>query len=212
MKHLLSILIFLSFMSVVSAEETTNNCELVSNVEKSDFKYLLKYKQCNPYFDPRLDIRYALLFNSHFSKPLKLDLLYKPMSVAYNLRETLSGFRKSFLLNSRYLIISGCRYQSCPEKGLVWIDLIEEKVVGVIIHHRGFGKSYTSPNLLIFTNNFESYTDLPILFWKHLFEAANKDNISDNFFFDKIIMDKFRFIGNKNNFVQISDENIFLNK
>ena len=72
--------------------------------------------------------------------------------------------------DDRYFIISGCRPHSCPEKGFLWIDKKNKIVLGAMIHY--FIESKDNRNkdgsLLIFSNKFTSYKEVPKKFKKDL--------------------------------------------
>ena len=84
------------------------------------------------------------------------------------LRNSAAEFEEIQVNNDRYFIVSGCRYQSCPEKGLLWIDKKEKIVIGAMIHY--FFKSKDNRNrdgnLLIMSKQFKNFDDLPAKFNK----------------------------------------------
>ena len=79
------------------------------------------------------------------------------------LRNSAAEFEEIQINNDRYFIVSGCRYQSCPEKGFLWIDKKEKIVIGALIHY--FFKTQDNynkdGNLLVISKKFNSYKDLP---------------------------------------------------
>ena len=86
------------------------------------------------------------------------------------LRNSAAEFEEIQLNNDRYFIVSGCRYQSCPEKGLLWIDKKEKIVIGAMIHYFFETKENRNRdgNLLIMSKQFKNFDDLPNQFNKDL--------------------------------------------
>ena len=72
--------------------------------------------------------------------------------------------------DDKYFIISGCRPQSCPEKGFLWIDKKKKIVLGAMIHYFIDTRENRNEegNLLVFSNKFTSYKKLPKKFKKDL--------------------------------------------
>jgi len=84
------------------------------------------------------------------------------------LRNSAAEFEEIQVNNDRYFIVSGCRYQSCPEKGYLWIDKKEKIVIGVMIHYFFETKKNRNRdgNLLIMSKQFKNFDDLPAKFYK----------------------------------------------
>ena len=86
------------------------------------------------------------------------------------LRNSAAEFEETQINNKRYFIVSGCRYQSCPEKGFLWIDKKEKIVIGAMVHY--FFKTQDNRSkegdLLIMSKKFKTYNDLPKQFNKDL--------------------------------------------
>ena len=82
------------------------------------------------------------------------------------LRNSAAEFEEIQINNDRYFIVSGCRYQSCPEKGFLWIDKKEKIVIGAMIHYFFESKNNRNRdgNLLIMSKQFKNYVDLPAEF------------------------------------------------
>ena len=84
------------------------------------------------------------------------------------LRNSAAEFEEIQVNNDGYFIVSGCRYQSCPEKGFLWINKKEKIVIGAMIHY--FFKSKDNRNrdgnLLIMSKQFKNFDDLPAKFNK----------------------------------------------
>ena len=84
------------------------------------------------------------------------------------LRNSAAEFEEIQINNDRYFIVSGCRYQSCPEKGFLWIDKKEKIVIGAMIHYFFETKDNRNRdgNLLIMSKQFKNFDDLPSQFIK----------------------------------------------
>jgi len=84
------------------------------------------------------------------------------------LRNSAAEFEEIQVNNDRYFIISGCRYQSCPEKGYLWIDKKEKIVVGAMIHYFFETRENRNRdgNLLIMSKQLKNFDDLPSQFIK----------------------------------------------
>ena len=58
---------------------------------------------------------------------------------------------KVIVADGRYLTFSACVYRFCPEKGFVWVDLMESTAVAAIIHYDSRKQNFeNSPVLGIF--------------------------------------------------------------
>lgn len=92
--------------------------------------------------------------------------------------------------NKRFLSISACKHSDCGNKGLLWVDTKDKKNIGVILHYFYQNNEFISNgNLLIFSKNFESMTDLPNEFFDNLNQWKIKNKISP---------DLVRFLNSKN--------------
>ena len=110
--------------------------------------------------------------------------------------------------NEEYFVVSGCRRQSCPEKGFLWIDRKNKIVLGGLIHYLLDNKdSYNEDgDLLIFSKKFNSYNDLPVKFIKDLenwLSVITTYDITERK--DKQLVPKnIRFLNSKNELKQVS--------
>jgi hypothetical protein len=88
------------------------------------------------------------------------------------LRNSAAEFEEIQVNNDRYFIVSGCRYQSCPEKGYLWVDKKEKIVIGAMIHYFFESKNniYRDGNLLIMSKQFKNYDELPVKFNEDLMQ------------------------------------------
>jgi hypothetical protein len=85
------------------------------------------------------------------------------------LRNSAAEFEEIQINNDRYFIVSGCRYQSCPEKGFLWVDKKKKIVIGAMIHYFFETKEINRDgNLLIMSKQFKNFDDLPKQFSKDL--------------------------------------------
>lgn len=97
------------------------------------------------------------------------------------LRNSAAEFEEIQINNDRYFIVSGCRYQSCPEKGFLWIDKKEKIVIGAMIHYFFETKDNRNRdgNLLIMSKQFKNFDDLPPQFNKDLEVWLSKIKVYD---------------------------------
>jgi len=82
-----------------------------------------------------------------------------------------SAFFKEIEINDEiYFINSGCRFQSCGEKGYLWIDKKNKIVLGANIHYFFNDKDNfnSQGDLLIFSKTFSTFNDLPKEFKNNL--------------------------------------------
>ena len=86
------------------------------------------------------------------------------------LRNSDGDYDEIAINNKDYFIVSGCRFHSCPEKGILWIDKKNKIVIGAIVHYFLDKKeNYNEDgNLLIISKQFNSFEDLPDQFNKDL--------------------------------------------
>ena len=99
---------------------------------------------------------------------------------------------------NKYLVATACRHQSCNEKGLIWIDLENNNLVGLILHYFYKDEKYDgNGNFLIFSNNYNSFKDIP-----EDFDVAVNEWIKDEKLKNP---SKRRFIG-KNNKISYVDQ------
>lgn len=64
---------------------------------------------------------------------------------------------KVIVADGRYLTFSACVYHFCPEKGFVWVDLMQSTAVAAIIHYDSREENFeSSPVLLVFSRNVEA--------------------------------------------------------
>lgn len=66
--------------------------------------------------------------------------------------EFLSGPAENVIVReNRYVILSACRFNSCPEKAWLWFDLKEGIAVGALVHYIFDGNYSRQPSLLLFS-------------------------------------------------------------
>ena len=115
--------------------------------------------------------------------------------------------------NKKYFAYSGCRHQSCEEKGLIWIDKENKITVGLLLHYF-FNSNIKNDNgdFLIFSKNLDDGSKLPDEFFAILKEWNTK---IDRYDFNTkktvpITPTKIRFINSKNEVSDITE--LFKNK
>jgi len=104
-------------------------------------------------------------------------------TLSYHLHEVLGSSDKvrEVRVKDGVLNISGCRYKSCDEKGLVWIDTRSNKEIFVILHYFYNDSEYQPKgDLLVFSNDYDSARELPkrfridLLNWKKRHKLNNE--------------------------------------
>jgi len=118
--------------------------------------------------------------SSNNKKTTLIDNLYKVLEGPPN--------KIRYLENDRYIVISACRFRSCPEKGFVWIDTKKEIVVGLILHY--FFEKEENIDVgyfLIFSKDIEAFDKIPEQFFGPLKEWMIKQAVP--------LPEKIRFIG-----------------
>ena len=96
------------------------------------------------------------------------------------LRNSAAEFEETQINNDRYFIVSGCRYQSCPEKGFLWVDKKEKIVIGAMIHYFFETKEINRDgNLLIMSKQYKNFDDLPKQFSKDLKKCLSSIKVYD---------------------------------
>ena len=151
-----------------------NKCSYDDNKEDY-FNYLIEIHSCDAQtgFPSASDhyVRYTDFFevlSSHFKKPLNVYMGMTPKevpnaSLVYHLKEALSGGPDiAKMIDERYLILSGCRHQSCTEKALIWIDTKDKKIVSVIQSYFFNDSGFIEDGALtVFTNDYQTRDELP---------------------------------------------------
>ncbi len=125
----------------------------------------------------------------------------KKISLTENLYVVLGGppNKIRYLENDRYIVISACRFRSCPEKGFVWIDTEKEIVVGLILHYAIENEeNYDVGYFLIFSKDIEAFDKIPEQFYRPLKEWMIKQEVS--------MPEKIRFIGTNDSITLVPDE------
>lgn len=188
-------ILFIYFLISISY---ANDC-LIDEDESNLFIYLKNFNNCYPEESTNTYIsneKFRLFLEDQFDKPHKLYLgLGDKTSLLDYLKEVLGGPPNSAIYHDeRYLVVSGCRHHSCPEKGMIWIDFKEKKTVASIVHFFYETKDYQE-SFMIFTNSYNSFNDLPDEFGQHLVEWAKRVRIYDD-------DHQLRFVGNNNKIVK----------
>lgn len=125
-----------------------------------------------------------------------------------------SAFFKEIEINDEnYFINSGCRFQSCGEKGYLWIDKKNKIVLGANIHYFFNDKdNYNSQgDLLIFSKTFSTFSDLPKKFkddlsqWLYstivIYDYLEKDKDKQ---MKSYVPKKIRFLNSQNEFKELN--------
>ena len=77
--------------------------------------------------------------------------------------------------------ISGCRFQSCPEKGFIWIDTKSQNQIFVIVSYFFETKIYNKDGyLVVYSNDFTSIGELPSQFKNSLSLWLKREKLKTN--------------------------------
>ena len=176
---------------------------LLSSNASADFEWIKTQKILSTNDIVNIDKFKEFLKSNLSNKSLWLGMSSnkKKISLTENLYVVLTGppNKIKYLENDRYIVISACRFRSCPEKGFVWIDTEKEIVVGLILHYAIENEeNYDVGYFLIFSKNIESYDEIPEQFFEPLKEWMIKQEVS--------LPEKIRFIGTDDSIVVVPDE------
>ena len=99
--------------------------------------------------------------------------------------------------NRRYVVASACRAHSCPEKGLVFIDTKDKKIIGIIRHFflNDLDSYSEDGNFLIFSKNHKTFNDIPKMFFEVVKEWGKERELSPK---------KVRFVGADNKIIDVT--------
>lgn len=98
-----------------------------------------------------------------------------------HLRKVLGGPPDKISVNQEgIIIISGCRFQSCPEKGFIWIDTKSKKQVFVIVSYFFEKEVYNRDGFLVtYSSDFKEIEKLPSLFQNSLKLWLKQEKLED---------------------------------
>jgi hypothetical protein len=120
-------------------------------------------------------------FNISYANTLYLGMTKKGENedFIYHLREVLGGPpEKVRYPKDGIVVITGCRFRSCDEKGFVWMDAKNKKEVFVIISYF-FNSGIFRPNgiAVIYSNDFDGKDDFPQQFFEELNSWLSSEEI-----------------------------------
>ena len=100
--------------------------------------------------------------------------------------------------NSRYIFTSGCRHQSCVEKGVLFIDTQEKLTIG-LIRHFYFNKvlEHNDGAYLILSKSHKSFEEVPKIFIEKVKAWSKKREINP-----KVV----RFIGTDDKIIDVTSK------
>jgi len=106
-----------------------------------------------PASDLLADKKFVKLLQDHGPR-LKVDLGFnkakkKNAVMADSVREALSGVTDTIQIPTpETIVITGCRESNCQEKGFIWMDLSERKMVFALVHFLFEGVRSTEPQIM----------------------------------------------------------------
>ena len=115
--------------------------------------------------------------NKRFENFLRANITKKEFLVD-NLMESMSKPQENpikYLDNKRYVIIASCMYKFCTQKGLVFIDTINQEIIGTYLWEEQDEKN--SIGLVILSKKHETYNKLPKTFLKTLEDWKKENNL-----------------------------------
>ena len=115
--------------------------------------------------------------NKRFENFLKINITKKEFHLD-NLMESMSKPDENpikYLDNKRYVIIASCMYKFCTQKGLVFIDTINQEIIGAYLWEEQDEKN--SIGLVILSKKHETYNKLPKTFLKTLEDWKKENNL-----------------------------------
>ena len=104
--------------------------------------------------------------------------------------------------NNRYMFTSACRYQSCDEKGFLFIDTQKKQTIGLVRHFFINGSKYNGDaDFLIFSKNHKSFDELPAMFTQMVkYWLSTLD-----FYSSKALPRTVRFIGSDDKITDVTN-------
>ena len=115
--------------------------------------------------------------NKRFENFLRANITKKEFHLA-NLMESMSKPKENpikYLDNKRYVIIASCMFKFCTQKGLVFIDTINQEIIGAYLWEEQDEKN--SIGLVILSKKHETYNKLPKTFLKTLEDWKKENNL-----------------------------------
>jgi len=189
---LYSLITLFSNLSYVHAEEITyewfktqtKNTTANDLVWEKDFKNFLK-KNISP-------IKVYLGMNKGKKKVPLVESYIKVLSGA--------PYKIIYKKNKRYVFTNACAYQSCGQKGVIFLDTKKKYTIGLIRHSLFNDTKFTSdPDFLIFSKNHKSFDEIPTIFIEMVKEWITTSHMNSS-------PSKVRFIGSNNNVVEVTKE------
>tara|TARA_X000001036_G_scaffold94315_1_gene86987 strand:+ start:665 stop:1225 length:561 start_codon:yes stop_codon:yes gene_type:complete len=113
------------------------------------------------------------------------------------------------LNDQTYFSKHGCRPQSCPEKGVVWINKKKKLFIGLIVHkyfeNQEIDESISWFDLpidyLFFSSSIKSFEEIPDQYWKYFSELE-----MDNLQYGYGNPNKVRFVGKELKITDVTKE------
>ena len=153
------------------------------------------------------DARFQTLLDTAVPK-ISIDLgIPTPTKTPFSLRDAVSSVLTGppdiiKRVNER-IVISGCEYRYCLNKGFIWADPKNGSVIGALVHYK-FGNDlnrfikpgYREPSVLIYSSQI-SYNSLPKEFRLAISAWLQEKNV--------VLIEEWRFVGPDGKFIKIMD-------
>ena len=178
MKPLLLILVFLA--SYPSSAANVNNQDF--------YKWLVNEHTKNPELNTNHlmwsdQFENFLINNMTYREPIYLGMTASDdlKDLKYHMLQALSGPPDKVKVNENSsILISGCRFRSCDEKGFIWIDPINANQIFVVISYFFRNKEYRQDGyVVIYSDKFKTTSEMPENFkeslasWLHLHDFTS---------------------------------------
>ena len=101
--------------------------------------------------------------------------------------------------DKRYVVRVGCKPRDCGNNGMLWVDLKEKVAIGVIDHsfwEKLDFKNMIKDQIFIFSNFYESHSDLPNEFKNSYLKWLKESEINPS---------KYRFLNSKNKLIELDN-------
>lgn len=178
MKPLLLILVFLA--SYPSSAANVNNQDF--------YNWLVNEHTKNPELNTNQlmwsdQFQNFLINNMTNREPIYLGMTASDelKDLKYHMLQALSGPPDTVKVNENSsILISGCRFRSCDEKGFIWIDPINANQIFVVISYFFRNKKYRQDGyVVIYSDKFKTTSEMPENFkeslasWLHLHDFTS---------------------------------------
>ena len=174
--------------------------ENIKNISYDWFKTHSNSSTSNDLIDEKV---YSFLKNNISSKKLSLGMSRgKKVPLLDTYIKVIQGVPGDVIYtdNNRYLFTSACRHQSCPEKGVLFIDTQKKLTIGLIRHfYMDEVREHDEGAYLIFSKNLKSFEEIPEVFIKMVKDWVVSSHMNSP---PKVV----RFLGADDKIIDVTDK------